>query len=116
MAFVQLDWRRTNRLQEIIWNNAQTIAASYPQANRSIYLAAAVTLRLPYWDWASDAAMPDLLNTKTIVINTPSGSQNITNPLYTYTFHPRPNSSDFPPGEIVSTSRRISRMRVTLQC
>ena len=93
-------------LQQIIYNNAQQIAATYPSATVAQYQAAATTLRIPYWDWARNATMPDVTNQPKITINTPSGAQLIDNPLYTYTFHPRPSTSDFPTSESVSGLER----------
>ena len=88
--------------QQIIYNNAQQIAATYPSDTVAQYQAAATTLRIPYWDWARNATMPDVTNQPKITINTPTGAQLIDNPLYTYTFHPRPSTSDFPTSESVS--------------
>ena len=88
--------------QQIIYNNAQQIAATYPSATVAQYQAAATTLRIPYWDWARNATMPDVTNQPKITINTPTGPQLIDNPLYTYIFHPRPSTSDFPTSESVS--------------
>ena len=88
--------------QQIIWKNAQHIARSYPFSQRSKYQEAARTLRIPYWDWAINPAMPDLTNTPSITINSPRGLCNVSNPLYDYTFHPQPSAADFPPRDIVS--------------
>jgi hypothetical protein len=45
---------------------------------------------VPYWDWASESVLPDIVSTQeTVTVTTPSsGSQEIKNPLYSYTFHP----------------------------
>ena len=51
---------------------------------------------MPYWDWALNATMPDVVNQPSITINTPNGSQSIDNPLYTYNFHPLPSPPEFP--------------------
>ncbi len=93
-------------VQQIVWNNAQQIAASYPDAQKARYQAAAQILRVPYWDWATHATstMPDVVSQPVITINTPKGSQSIVNPLYNYTFHPLPSAPDFPSNEIVSRS------------
>ena len=88
-------------VQQLLWASVQTIAATYPNSSRDAYIAAAQTFRVPYWDWALNATMPDLVNEPTISINTPSGSQVIVNPLYNYTFHPHPSSSEFPSGDRV---------------
>ena len=93
----------TEIFQQIIYNNAQQIAATYPSDTVAQYQAAATTLRIPYWDWARNATMPDVTNQPKITIHTPTGTQLIDNPLYTYTFHPRPSTSDFPTSESVSS-------------
>jgi len=41
---------------------------------------------MPFWDWASDARMPDFLNTPWVTVTTPSGVQSVANPLTTYKF------------------------------
>lgn len=51
--------------------------------------------------------MPDVTNQPTIAINTPTGPQSISNPLYNYTFHPQPSAPDFPPNEAVSWFRKL---------
>lgn len=56
-----------------------------------------MTFRIPYWDWAYNATMPDVVNQPYVSINTPQGFMNVVNPLYNYTFHPQPSASDFPP-------------------
>ncbi len=43
---------------------------------------------MPYWDWASSAAIPTILSTPKITITTPAGNQEIENPLYAYRFPP----------------------------
>ena len=47
--------------------------------------------------------MPDPVNDPTITINTPQGPQSISNPLYTYTFHPLPSAPDFPADDPLSS-------------
>ncbi|KAM5453958.1 putative tyrosinase [Microsporum audouinii] len=74
--------------EEMIWTHAQKIAASYPQNVRAQYVTAAKTLRIPYWDWASNPEVPRSMTTSKININTPSGMQEIDNPLYQYKFDP----------------------------
>lgn len=46
--------------------------------------------------------MPDVVSVPRLLINTPAGLQNTTNPLYNYTFHPQPSASDFPPGDTLA--------------
>lgn len=59
--------------------------------------AAASTFRIPYWDWASNPSMPDVVNQPKVSIVSPTGPQTIDNPLYQYKFHTFPlNPVDFP--------------------
>ncbi|KAI4271546.1 MAG: hypothetical protein LQ337_005945 [Flavoplaca oasis] len=87
----------TDAAKEIIWLNAQWIAARYPAPQRAQYRAAARTLRIPFWDWSLDATMPPEVSQPTIYINAPEGTVNVPNPLYSYTFHPLPSEDEFPP-------------------
>ena len=87
--------------QQLLWTNAQQIAATYPAAQRSTYQTAATSFRVPYWDWAINTTMPDPVNDPMITINTPQGTLSIINPLYNYTFHPHPSATDFPPTDTV---------------
>ena len=98
-----------NKLQQILWTNAQQIAQTYPDSQRSQYQAAATTFRIPYWDWALNATMPDPVNDPMVNINTPKGQQNIVNPLYNYTFHPQPSASGFPPEDPLSAYQSTVR-------
>jgi hypothetical protein len=64
----------------------QAIAQRYTGEAAKIYKRAANNFRIPYWDWASNPAMPDIVNKPTLLITTPSGPKNVTNPLYAYRF------------------------------
>ena len=99
-------------IQQLLWTNAQQIAAIYPAAQRSTYQTAATSFRVPYWDWAINATMPDPVNDPMITINTPQGTLSMVNPLYNYTFHPHPSAADFPPTDTVGRlhqSRSLNR-------
>lgn len=89
-------------IQQLLWTNAQQIASTYPAAQRSTYQTAAASFRVPYWDWAINATMPDPVNDPMITINTPQGTLSMINPLYNYTFHPHPSAADFPSTDTVS--------------
>lgn len=70
-----------------------------PGSERQRYAAAALSWRLPYWDWAQtppdgESAFPTSLQTPTINVTMPNGSAIINNPLYSYQFHPV-SASDF---------------------
>lgn len=80
--------------EQVVWNKSQIIAQQYPDGQRDTYLAAAETLRVPYWDWSMQADMPAVVNIPTVSINTPSGQQTVSNPLYSYIF-PASTLSDF---------------------
>ncbi|KAI9895089.1 MAG: hypothetical protein M1814_000314 [Vezdaea aestivalis] len=94
--------------EQILANYTQQVAARYTN-NRAQYQQAANDFRMPYWDWARNAQMPAQVNQPTISINTPTGQQTITNPLYSYVFHPRPSNSDFPSndGRITQYSQTV---------
>ena len=74
--------------------NAMDIANSFPTgAQRNRYVAAARTLRAPYLDWAMTPsngtnAFPAFLVNPEVSLITPNGSQTVSNPLYSYNFHP----------------------------
>ena len=90
-----------NRLQQLIWQYAQDIASTYPDGQRDRYVDAALTLRVPYWDWAIYPALPDVIAEPQISVNTPSGQQTIDNPLFTYTFQSNAAGNGFPPNDPV---------------
>lgn len=74
--------------QQAMWSIVNTIASQYPSAQRQTYTAAVNTWRIPYWDWADvrTPGIPSVLSSPQITINTPSGRQTVTNPLYAYRF------------------------------
>ena len=90
--------------EQILYNIVQQVAAEMTQ-QKATYVAAAKTLRVPYWDWAAPrqngAVYPsifkgDVVNgVSYLTINMPNGPMRIRNPLYAYTFHPL-SSSDLP--------------------
>jgi len=86
----------------VLWDHAQIIARTYPFSQQDDYIAAAATLRVPYWDWAAIPTLPDVVTTRTIAINTPGGFQELDNPLYNYTFQANAVGNGFPSGEPVS--------------
>ena len=66
---------------------------------RQRYYQAAVSFRVPYWDWAAvppdgGPTMPDSVTSPTVNVTVPSGDNvttttiQISNPLYSYAFHP----------------------------
>ncbi|KAH8588949.1 hypothetical protein B0O99DRAFT_524064 [Bisporella sp. PMI_857] len=101
-------------IEQVIAGHAQNIAKLYSSAT---YQTAADNLRLPYWDFSSIPTMPDVLNTATVSINTPSGLENVTNPLLLYKFQEFPlNSTWFPNDDSVSLGERsLSQLRITMR-
>jgi tyrosinase len=73
------------------------IANEFTGPEKQDYVNAALRFRIPYWDWASDSSLPDVVASQgTIQVTTPQGNQTIPNPLYCYTFNPLP--ADFGSG------------------
>lgn len=106
-GFVKIDTHLdTNCIQEIIWEKAQRIAVSFPESQRSEYESAAKTLRIPYWDWASNPEMPECTVTREIEITTRFGREIIQNPLYSYELNPTAEDG-FPRWSMVSRIRHL---------
>lgn len=76
--------------EQLVSKIAQNISEQYPKSSRAKYVQAAKTLRIPYWDWASDPELPSAATTEKIEIETPKGKKSISNPLYSYKFDPTP--------------------------
>lgn len=85
-----LPWHRPYVLlfEEQLLQHATGIAEAYPESVRDQYVAAAKSLRAPYWDWAADNAVPPASVPDTLTINVASGddvqSSTVSNPLQTY--------------------------------
>lgn len=59
-------------------------------------MAAALSLRIPYWDAFANPALPLAASLLSVTVNTPNGSQILDNPLYNYTFHDYEGGNRFP--------------------
>ncbi|PQE08166.1 hypothetical protein CJF31_00008268 [Rutstroemia sp. NJR-2017a BVV2] len=95
-----LDPNLTLFQQQVLASHAQEIAKTYPSTMYPTYQAAADQLRIPYWDWASDAEIPSVVSAQTVKITTPSGVQTVKNPLYQYNFQHVPlDPNTFPTGD-----------------
>jgi tyrosinase len=87
----------TDTTQQVLTQCAQNLSKQYTGSNSFIYQAAADKLRIPYWDWATDPRMPDVVSVATVQINTPTGSANVRNPLFSYRFKRFPlDTTQFP--------------------
>lgn len=73
-------------LQQVLVSHAVNISHEYPQDVAPAYLGAALTLRLPYWDWAFDPRVPEIMSNVTVTVNGPAGPTTTRNPLYSYRF------------------------------
>ncbi|EFX01388.1 tyrosinase precursor [Grosmannia clavigera kw1407] len=72
--------------EQILASYARKAAKKYPNDTIGEYDAAAQTFRLPFWDWASNAALPDAVIAPTVHFNGPAGPDTMPNPLYGYQF------------------------------
>ncbi|RDL42060.1 uncharacterized protein BP5553_02039 [Venustampulla echinocandica] len=107
-----LNWHRPYLalFEQILGGYAQDIAKQYPASVSSVYQDAADNLRMPYWDWASTPEMPDIINHATIQIDTPTGTQSVSNPLLQYTFQKFPfDPSYFPSNTVFANDRYTKR-------
>lgn len=82
--------RSADMMKQILVAHAKRIALTYPTKHRARYIEAADTLRSPFWDWATDEAVPQATVPQQMSINVPSNGdvrqQDVENPLYTFKF------------------------------
>jgi len=83
-------------MQQILVSHAANISAQYSPNVVPTYQSAAETLRIPYWDWASDPRVPDIVTNVTITVNGPTGRTTVPNPLYRYRFQQGSVEAGFP--------------------
>jgi tyrosinase len=87
-----LPWHRPYIMlfEQRLVETATRLAKLYPTRVRAQYEKAARELRSPYWDWASQQAIPTALSATRVRVNAPSGgalqSVEIPNPLRYYNF------------------------------
>ncbi|CAP66750.1 uncharacterized protein PODANS_4_7510 [Podospora anserina S mat+] len=72
--------------EQILVARAVDIASRYPPDLLPEYMAAAESLRQPYWDWAMNPALPVAATRLNMTVQAPEGRRVIPNPLYTYKF------------------------------
>lgn len=73
--------------------DAMFVAEQFTGDERGRYVRAAERLRLPFWDWAklpleTADSFPRVSTDEEVLVNTPLGRANITNPLNSYVFRP----------------------------
>lgn len=90
-------YNNINRIpQQVMQQHALDIAKNYQDKQR--WVAAAQTLRAPFWDWATNSVPPpQVIQQETItILAAPGGTATtVTNPLYQYSFN-RKDISGFP--------------------
>jgi tyrosinase len=89
--------------EQVLTSQALAAANEFPPGPlRDRYLGAAISLRLPYWDWAitpklGQNSLPDCVTQPTIPIIYPNGRRIVPNPLYSYNFHPLESGMTYVP-------------------
>ena len=64
---------------------AKQVVSEFNNTDRPLYEDALKRFRVPYWDWASNASLPNwILFEKSITVYTPRGQQLMDNPLYAF--------------------------------
>ncbi|KAM3524150.1 hypothetical protein NHJ13051_004687 [Beauveria bassiana] len=92
MEALFLPWHRpyVALFEQTLVSHARKIAVQYPEEHRSKYIEAADTLRSPFWDWATDRAVPQATVPQTLTINVSEDgrleARIVENPLYTFKF------------------------------
>ncbi|KAF8523809.1 hypothetical protein JB92DRAFT_1518313 [Gautieria morchelliformis] len=77
--------------EQSLSKHVHEIAREYKDAaDKERYLKAADRFRLPYWDWATEPTLPDIIAIQeTVNVHLPNGSRaSIKNPLFGYYFNP----------------------------
>lgn len=78
--------------QQALQAAAASIAATYTTDDKAEWIAAASTLRTPYWDWVHNSVPPpEVISTAALQIITPTSNGQLSpfvNPLLAYAFHP----------------------------
>ncbi|KAG0641703.1 tyrosinase precursor [Tuber brumale] len=73
--------------QSLFENVKAAVAAFPPGPTKDKFTRLVPSFRMPYWDWAADATIPNVvLRDETIEVETAAGRQRIRNPLYSYNF------------------------------
>ncbi|KAF8500075.1 hypothetical protein BU17DRAFT_72138 [Hysterangium stoloniferum] len=78
-------------LEQFLGKHCKDIANEFKdEGDKEKYCIAAEKFRLPYWDWATEAPLPDILATQDkVTVHRPDGSRPvIDNPLWGYKFNP----------------------------
>jgi tyrosinase len=82
-------------IQQVLVSHALRISKKYPAKMQPVYEAAALSLRQPYWDWATDHNLPLAATSPNFTVNTPDGPNTVVNPLSRYWFNNTPSGAGF---------------------
>ncbi|KAI1814106.1 Di-copper centre-containing protein [Poronia punctata] len=96
VSILFLTWHRPYLVlyEQILYNIVQFIASLWPPEQLGRMQKAAKRFRIPYWDWAAapsagESVLPlSVGGSSTISVSGPNGVQNISNPLFSFTFRP----------------------------
>ncbi|SMQ51746.1 unnamed protein product [Zymoseptoria tritici ST99CH_3D7] len=91
-----LPWHRPYLVlfEQILFEHIVDAVNEFPAGSvRQRYASAALSWRMPYWDWAVEpedglSVYPDIITSPTVEVTYPNGTRTIDNPLYSYKFHP----------------------------
>jgi tyrosinase len=91
-----LSWHRPYLAlyEQVLYQHILEAVNEFPEGElRQRYATAALTWRVPYWDWAAppqsgQSVYASVLAAPTVQVTTPSGVTEIANPLFSYKFHP----------------------------
>ncbi|ORX94962.1 hypothetical protein BCR34DRAFT_525763 [Clohesyomyces aquaticus] len=84
--------------EQQLQKHATNIANQFASPAKSTYQAAAIKLRIPFWDWAkalptSEPVLPTAVTSEKISVTFPNGTKaSVDNPLFDYNFHPLDHS------------------------
>ncbi|KAK6354515.1 hypothetical protein TWF696_003658 [Orbilia brochopaga] len=109
-----LSWHRPYLAlyEQLLWEHARNIVNEFPADRRATYQAVLPTLRIPYWDWASDSRLPPQVGEwPQLQVDTPQGRQTINNPLYSYRFTDLREFPDQPFNAMWETTRAPAIMQ-----
>lgn len=97
-----LSWHRPYLalFEQTLFEHMVDAVNEFPRGSqRQRYASAVLSWRFPYWDWAApppsgQSVWPASLQSPTVDVTMPNGTNTIPNPLYSYQFHPV-STSDF---------------------
>lgn len=79
--------------EQTLMTSVQNVVNSFSGSDKTRYAAAAANFRMVYWDWAAvpgdgQDVLPASITSNVVTVNTPTGTQQIPNPLFRYDYNP----------------------------